>query len=161
GLETRLFELLAVAGVLRVAEEVEALRDARWIPGARSAALKQGAGRIAPPSELPVSPSRPIGALLLGLAALTRPDGVLVGGAALGAALACVGREKRGAWLKRCAPWLGLVAAHQIFRLAYYHAWLPNTYFAKVGGRAEWGPGLEYLAAFALEYAGFLWAPLV
>src|SRR5262249_33831342 len=51
GLETRAFELLVVAGVLRLARELDASRERA---------------------------SAPLGALLLGLAALTRPDGVLV-----------------------------------------------------------------------------------
>jgi len=137
GLETRLFELLVVAGLLRLTIETEALLEAR-------------------------APGPPIAAWLLGLAALTRPDGVLVGGCALAAAAIVSRRAAGGAreTIARVWPWLALVVAVEMFRLAYYGAWVPNTYFAKVGGRFQWEAGLEYVTAFSLEYAAFLWVPL-
>ena len=46
-------------------------------------------------------------------------------------------------------------------RHAYYGEWLPNTYYAKVGGRAWWDMGLTYLGGFALEYGALLWIPLI
>jgi hypothetical protein len=136
GLETRAFELLVTGGTLRLAGETAATR----------------AGR---------EPGAPLGATLLGLAALTRPDGLLVGGCALGASVVLAGaaREPR-AWIARVAPFLALAGGLEVFRLAYYRQWVPNTYFAKVGGRMEWGAGLEYVGAFVLEYAAFLWIPL-
>lgn len=138
GLETRLFELLLVAGVFRWIAEVEALGSERRF--------------------------RPWGAVLLALAAWTRPDGLLLAGGALGAGLAfAIGR---GGFRARTlallvAPFVVLVAAHQAFRLAYYGDWLPNTYYVKIGGRTWWAAGLRYLAAFALEYAVYLWIPLI
>jgi len=147
GLETRAFELFAIAGLLRLAEEVETFR----------------AGR---------STRRPWASILLGLAALTRPDGALIAFCALGAAIAIflfapgdaaaipLGvRMRRGvaiAW-----PALALIVAQYAFRLAYYHAWAPNTYYAKVGGHLRFGAGLEYVGAFALEYGALLWVPAV
>jgi len=47
------------------------------------------------------------------------------------------------------------------FRRLYYHEWLPNTWYAKVGGEFFWSYGLRFLAAFALEYAAWLWALLI
>jgi hypothetical protein len=138
GLETRLFELLVVAGLMRITSETEALADGR-------------------------QPGPPLAAWLFGLAALCRPDGVLIGGCALAAASALAPRRPgalRDA-LARAWPWLALVAALEGFRLIYYGAWVPNTYYAKVGGRFQWQAGLEYVSAFALEYAAFLWVPLL
>lgn len=133
GLETRLYEVLVVAGTLRVVAEVERPR------------------------------SRPYGALLLALATLTRPDGLLVS--------ACV--LSLGAWFafrRRTATIAGVAAqasvfwavvgAHFLWRHGYYGEWLPNTYYAKVGGRAWWDMGLAYLGAFALEYGLWLVLPV-
>jgi len=143
GLETRAFELLATAGILRVADEVDALR----------------AGR---------SGGRPWGAVLLGLAGLTRPDGALVAACALGTGAALVALARRGppaSWLRLAValgwPAAAMVAAQYAFRLAYYGAWAPNTYYAKVGGVLKPAAGLEYLWAFVLEYAAFLWLPFL
>lgn len=143
GLETRLFELLATAGLMRVAEETDA------------ASADRPAGR-------------PWGALLLGFAALTRPDGALVAVGALAASLGLFWMARRPALpeLVRAAivrgwPAAGLIGAHYVFRFLYYGAWAPNTYYAKVGGRLRPEAGLEYAAAFALEYAAFLWVPLL
>ncbi|MEO5619046.1 MAG: hypothetical protein ABIS67_14855 [Candidatus Eisenbacteria bacterium] len=143
GLETRLFELLATAGLMQVAEETDVAR----------------AGR---------DPGRPWGALLLGLAALTRPDGALVAVCALAASLGLFWMARRFALpeLARAAiargwPAVALIGSHYAFRFLYYGAWAPNTYYAKVGGRLRPEAGLEYLAAFALEYAAFLWVPLL
>lgn len=143
GLETRCFELLATAGLIRLAEETDALRS-----GSR--------------------PGRPWGAILLGLAGLTRPDGALIAACSLAAALGLLwsapggtaGRRIRG-WIARAWPAVALIAAHHAFRFAYYGSWAPNTYFAKVGGQLRPEAGLEYLTAFVLEYAAFLWVPAV
>lgn len=137
GLETRLFELLLVAGLLRLVVEVERL-DA----GVR------GKASLAP--------------WLFGLAALTRPDGALIGGCALVAATAYRSwKIRRLPWAELAAWWPfgALIVANVGFRLAYYGEWLPNTYYAKVGGRLSWARGGEYLAAFVLEYGALLWIP--
>jgi len=138
GLETRLFELLIVAAAFRWKSEVE----------------RQDEG----------TPTVPFAALLMGLAVWTRPDGMLMGLAAIGGALLWLAR--RGHFDARrftlmILPFLVLVAAQLMFRLAYYHEWLPNTYYAKIGGRLWWSAGLRYVGAFALEYALWLWLPLV
>ncbi|HEX4825677.1 MAG TPA: tetratricopeptide repeat protein [Candidatus Polarisedimenticolaceae bacterium] len=137
GLETRLFEVLTVAGVLCLIDGVAAADS-----GSRA--------RV------------PWAAVLLGLAALTRPDGMLIGGAAMAAAGAVlvVRRRLRIADAVLHAGVFGaIVGGHLLFRHAYYGAWLPNTYYAKVGGRAWWGMGGAYVACCALEYAAWLWIP--
>jgi hypothetical protein len=65
-------------------------------------------------------------------------------------------------WLAQTLlPFLGLVIGHLAFRQAYYGELLPNTYYAKVGGRLRWDWGLPYIAAFCLEYGASLWLPLL
>ncbi len=138
GLETRLFEWFVVAGALRLVTEVETL-----------------AGGLRP---------RARAGWLFALGALTRPDGILFGGVALGLAAIVVARRRRPefGWLvANVLPFAALVIAQFAFRHAYYGAWWPNTYYAKAAGRVAWGPGLQYVAAFVLEYALWLWVPLL
>ena len=138
GLETRLFELLVVAGVLRLVTE-----DAR---------LERG------------DTIRPIAALLLALATLTRPDGLLVAACAFGVLVVLRWRRLTRArfWLAASAgTYAALVGSHTLFRYVYYSAWVPNTYHAKIGGRLGWDKGFEYLQAFAIEYALYLWIPFL
>jgi len=139
GLETRLFEALVVAGVLRLAEEVrDWCRDETARP--------------------------PWGAALLGLSVWARPDGLLIGAAAIGAAFAVLVARRRRA-IARALPWsaafLAVIVPLFALRLAYFGAWLPNTYFAKVAGRSWWGMGVAYLGTFVLEYAAWLWIPAI
>ena len=138
GLETRAFELLLIAGVFRLRSEVERAGEA--------------------------SAPFPLAAVLLGLALWTRPDGMLMAGSVFAAALLWLARRGRlepGRLLRMAAPLFMLIAVQLIFRRAYYGEWLPNTYYAKIGGRLWWGAGLQYVGAFALEYAVWLWLPLV
>ena len=125
GLETRQFTLFVVLAV--------ALTSSR--PHSRGALLLASAS--------------------LGLAALTRPEGPLF-------ALCCfawfgaqhlVADDRRLDWRGAAcliAPCLLIVAAHYMFRYAYYGEWLPNTYYAK-HVRPWYGRGLPYLAMAALE----------
>ncbi|MBW2420265.1 MAG: hypothetical protein JRH19_17125 [Deltaproteobacteria bacterium] len=138
GLETRLFELLVAGGCVSLA----------W----RLIDDREGRG----PSFLPP-------ALLFALACLTRPDGLLIAASCgLGALLLLLRRgslEPRH--LRAGLAFAGIVAAHLFFRRLYYGDWLPNTYYAKVGGEAWWAMGRVYLEAFVLEYAVWLWVPAV
>jgi arabinofuranosyltransferase len=138
GLETRLFELLVVAAALRLVVEVE--------------------------SALAARPSRPLAAGLFALATLTRPDGLLIALAALTTAGVCLAARRR-LDIRRAAVsaavFVVLVGGHYAFRRLYYGEWLPNTYYAKVGGRTWWDMGLVYVGMFALEYCIFLWLPLL
>jgi arabinofuranosyltransferase len=136
GLETRWFEMLAVAGALRLVVEVEAHRDRAPLPALAS--------------------------WLFGLAAWTRPDGLLLAGCGFIAGAAGVRRCGRlAAYARGWLPCALLVAGQFAFRGLYYGQWLPNTYYAKVDGRTWWGTGFEYLAAWGLEYAAYLWIPLL
>ena len=139
GLETRLFEVLVVAGVFRLIDDLSAVSG-----GERR--------RI------------PIASVTLALAALTRPDGLLIGGAAMATAAAVLAMRRRlrfGDVAAHALVFGGIVGAHLLFRHAYYGDWVPNTYYAKVGGRSWWEMGSAYLACFAIEYAAWLWIPLL
>ena len=138
GLETRCFEFLVIAGVLRLLVELEG--------------LERGA------------PRPPLAWLLFALAALTRPDGLLISGAVLAAGAAYVARRapaELGRFVSRQIPFALVVGAHALFRRAYYGDWLPNTYYAKFDGHPWWASGWRYLAAFTLEYFAWLWIPLL
>lgn len=138
GLETRLFELLVVTGVLRLIDELEA-------------------------TERDAGP-RPLAALFLALATLTRPDGLLLSASAFGAGglyLLVRRRARFLPWALRQAHFVAIIGAHYLFRRAYYGDWLPNTYYAKVGGHSWWASGGKYLLAFAIEYGAALWLPFV
>jgi arabinofuranosyltransferase len=127
GLETRLFEVLVVGAVLRLLREVERPDAAPW------------------------------SALLFALAALTRPDGLLIAAAAM--AVAAVWRWRPRRAVSSAAILGSVVGAHVLFRFLYYGAWLPNTYYAKIGGRSWWGMGAAYLGSFVMEYGVLLWLP--
>lgn len=91
--------------------------------------------------------------------ALTRPDGLLYGALTATAVLlvAFAAPDRRAArriLLAGLSP-LAVVVAHEAWRLSFYGAWLPNTYYAKV--TSAWPQsGARYLWSFTLEYA--LWA---
>ncbi len=134
GLETALFDLLVLAWVL---------------------ALPAVAGRR---GWLGVV------ALLAALLELCRPDGLLFAGVTLGIPLVLLWAGRRGARGLR-ADLVGLlplliIPAHLLWRHASYGEWLPNTYYAKV---VEPWPtaGWRYLLSFVLEYALWLWIPLL
>ena len=93
------------------------------------------------------------GAVTLGLAALTRPEGPLLfalawalhglaglrpAGAATGSGGAPSKPWDLGAWLVAAAIGAGLIGAHLLFRHAAYDGeWLPNTFHAKLGGSGD------------------------
>ena len=134
GLETRFFELLVVAAALRFAVELERPPRVR------------------------------VASVLFALAALTRPDALSMGAAALVAGHGFHLATKRIRWRAAAfdlAAFTVIAGGHFLWRHAYYGAWLPNTYYAKAAGRAWWGMGGDYLGAFLLEYMAILWLPLV
>src|SRR5207245_3510534 len=123
GLETKLFELLVIGAVLATIREVEEQRPGWVVPAA-----------------------------LLGLGALTRPDGMLIGGTLLAARAAYEWRARRLAWdaaVKGVLLFALIVGAHLAFRRAYYADWLPNTYYAKLGSGSWWDMGFLYFQTFA------------
>jgi len=139
GLETRLFEMCIAIAAFRLIFEDEQLSR----------------GGIRP---------RPVAALLFALATLTRPDGLLISACALTVVVLWRWRvlRLRIRWVVASAAiYWAIVGSHFLFRYAYYGAWLPNTYYAKVDGRTWWELGWPYLEAFALEYALVLWIPLI
>lgn len=131
GLETALFNLSLLAWVVLAFRSPEA-RSARWLAAWSSAAV---------------------------VAALTRPDGLLLVGATVAAALA--GTATRGG-VRRAA--LGLspltaVLAHVAWRRSFYGEWLPNTWFAKMG--TAWpAAGSRYFACFLVETGLWAWFPM-
>jgi hypothetical protein len=90
-----------------------------------------------------------------GLAALTRPEGILFFAltALHRAAMLVVARRwlpTRGDILAGLA-FLVLVAPHLMWRHAYYGYWLPNTFYIKAsGGAGTWSRGGYYLYRMAL-----------
>ncbi|HEX5043019.1 MAG TPA: hypothetical protein VFV75_08935 [Candidatus Polarisedimenticolaceae bacterium] len=96
---------------------------------------------------------------LLALASLTRPEGLIywILGAGVGLLQGSSARA-RVRWLAAyAAPGLAL-AAFFAWRLAYYGAPLPNTYYVKTGGGlALWAQGLTGLRLFATAPAHVPW----
>ena len=112
-------------------------------------------------------------------AALTRPEGVLlalccfgwfgvqrmVAGWATAPASGRMSYRRLVAWIAwrevvcLAGPFVVLVGAHVLFRLAYYGEWLPNTYYAK-HVRPWYESGLRYYGAAALETGLYLLVPL-
>jgi arabinofuranosyltransferase len=94
------------------------------------------------------------------LAALARPDGLLLVAATIGATgWAVVARNlKLRTALLALTPLLA-VATHLLWHRWFYGEFLPNTYYAKVS--TPWPEaGVRYLGCFCFENAGWLWAPL-
>lgn len=88
--------------------------------------------------------------LWAGIAALTRPEGVL-----LMAAIAAIGSagRARGSPRRALLVFAAVVVPHLAFRLAYYGEPLPNTFYAKTGGGvAVWARGARYLADWLVRF---------
>ena len=162
GLETRLFEVLVLGALLRLSVEVRGVAAAPAMPASTA-----GAGGV-------LAPRWPWASLLFALATLTRPDGALIAGCSFTAAWLWLAIRRRrqqryteflradlGRVARDAAVYVVPVAASVGFRLAYYGEWLPNTYYAKVGGLSWWSMGWDYLQSFVIEYAMWLWLPLL
>ena len=162
GLETRLFEVLILGALLRLLVEIRGAASAPARPASSAGA------------DVASVAHRPWAALLFALATLTRPDGVLIAGCSLSAAWIWLAiRRRREHLYPEClradllqaagnaVVYAVPVGASVGFRLAYYGEWLPNTYYAKVGGRSWWSMGWDYAQLFVIEYAMWLWLPLL
>jgi arabinofuranosyltransferase len=99
-------------------------------------------------------PRRPWSALLLALATLARPDGLLVFAAAAVHRLAHGGatgvRARPPALLRWGLVFAAVVVPYWAWRWSYYGYPLPNTFYAKTGPPL-WGPGLRYLRQFVVD----------
>lgn len=135
GLETTLFALFGLAALHRMALEIEE------------------------EERLPLS------AALLALAALTRPEGVLIFGLLSGARVLTARPSTRIGWKNLLLGWAffaAVVCAHEAFRLLYYGQPLPNTFYAKTGGGlAQLERGLDYLGRLARQQPIFTAAALL
>lgn len=111
-------------------------------------------------SNLPSPHQACLTALVSAVIALTRPDGILFCACTAMYVLFLAFREperRRTVRILLCGflPF-GIVLAHIAWRVSFYGAWLPNTYYAKVV-KAWPESGLRYMLSFVLEYA--LWLP--
>lgn len=104
----------------------------------------------------------------LALAALTRPEGVVIAGVCLGwfavqrivdGGRLRLGRDDLRDLLILAAPFAILTAAHFLFRYTYYGELMPNTYYAKFV-RPWWDMGIRYYAVATLETGLYLLGPL-
>ena len=94
----------------------------------------------------------PFSSLLFGLAALTRPEGLVLGGLSWLYQLVRR-REHFGRALWRGLPFFILVAIHFLWRYSYYGELLPNTYYAKsIPLVPKLVVGLLYVARFFFNY---------
>ena len=107
-----------------------------------------------------------IASLSLAAAALTRPEGLMLAACCFGwFAVQRLATGQRNlfklarAMIPLVAPFALLIAAHYLFRYAYYGEWLPNTYYAK-HVRPWYESGFRYLTAAALETGLYLLLPL-
>jgi len=126
GLETSAFTLLGFAGYLLVCPA-----------GGLEDPPRAGARRLL------------AAGLVLALASLTRPDGVLFG-VVCGAWL-LAGRDLRGARVFAvgfAALWLPAT----LWRIAYYGDVFPNTYYAKSASIAWWSQGAYYAGIYFARY---------
>lgn len=132
GLETRQFTCLVVAGVLAAGNYRERRRFAL------------------------------LSSCFAAFAALTRPEGLMVGCLCIGFILGdSFWRKKLSFGLIRNAtlPFAGIVAGHFAFRYFYYGDLLPNTYYAK-HVRHWYDAGFDYFVTAGIETGAYLLLPL-
>lgn len=95
-----------------------------------------------------------VGSLLLGAAAMTRPEAALVLAFAAAAYSLWPGKDTRRRMLAAALPGGAVLVAVTLWRLYYYGALIPNTAFAKAGGFEvvqRWG------WPYVVEVAGQNW----
>jgi arabinofuranosyltransferase len=99
---------------------------------------------------------RVLGGVVLALAALTRPEGVMVAAVLLLARAWQDRRAGRRQWKSLAVSILSfaaIVVPYQAWRITFYGYPLPNTFYAKTGTTtALIGRGLEYVWDFALAH---------
>jgi hypothetical protein len=89
--------------------------------------------------------------ILLGLAGLTRPEGVLFA-AVIGVFIAIHASEKMRAATGFLLAFAAIYLPFLFWRRWYYGDWLPNTYYAKSGHLAWWAQGWQYLLIYLEKY---------
>jgi hypothetical protein len=123
GLETQLFTLLVTLGATLFLVEEE---------------------REHPP---------PWAAVCFGLAALTRPEGLLFFALTVAFALALTRRLPTRGQLIAFGVFVAMVAPHLLWRRWYYGWWLPNTFYIKSSGLGgAWSQGGYYLQQLTLQF---------
>jgi hypothetical protein len=120
---------------------------ALWSTSGLETPLFAAAATAALIAESRGAPRLALGALIA--AVLLRPEGVLLGGVVFGFLFAR-GKPARKTTLALLAGYLATLALLTVFRLAYFGAALPNTFYAKVGGAATWWLTV-YVVTFALR----------
>jgi arabinofuranosyltransferase len=100
--------------------------------------------------------------LALAATELTRPEGALIAASIMvwvGWRLLLERRASMRAILELAGPCVSIVAAHYVWRYAYYGDWLPNTAYAKVV-RPWPDAGVSYFGAALIQTASYLGLPL-
>ncbi len=139
GLETQMFALLVFAASLRFLAE-------------RAAERAGGPAAVRPF----------VSSLLFAGAVLTRPDGALFAAVAGSSFLldAARGRRSARALVAWVLPFVAVVGAHEIWRLAYYGQPLPNTFYAKISGL--WlAQSTVFLGLFVRDHYLWIFAPFL
>jgi hypothetical protein len=151
GMETALFTLLTLGGAMAYMSAGPRIEDRR----SRTASL------LSSIVDLQSSTAKSwFTGILLGLAAMTRPEGVLVAGVCGLHILLASYRAGSIAWRRLIAlagGFLAIFGPYYVWRFSYYGYPLPNTFYAKVGGTtAQTLRGLGYAADFARSQAPLL-----
>lgn len=101
--------------------------------------------------------------LTFAMAALTRPEGLLIGGVIIGYSFLKSGewKHKLFSFITRMIVFLLPIFFHALWRKTYYGHWLPNTFYAKTcSGLELTGNGLLYLKGFLFQ-GGLAWIILI
>ncbi|MCB9030122.1 MAG: hypothetical protein H6619_03660 [Deltaproteobacteria bacterium] len=106
--------------------------------------------------------SKPYSVILFVLASLTRPEGILFSGGVI--FLKLFDALRAGSIRRSDKNWIMIyfscIALHFSWRYLYYGYWLPNTFYAKVGG--IWiDQGIRYLLLFLDNYQLLWFLPFI
>lgn len=140
GLETSLFVMLVLFGILRMMGELGRAKE----PEPPAGTLGERLLRL------------PLSGLIFGLAGLTRPEAPMFIGLAM---LVFLGtRIFQRDNLLRGALFVGPIAMHLAFRKSYYGTWLPNTLSAKTGNlEGQMRAGVDYMQNYASHAGPVVW----
>jgi arabinofuranosyltransferase len=135
GLETSLFTLLVTLGILFLATRFDPLTVKQSSPKGQEHIKAQETHWLV------------LSAVSLFLAALTRPEGVLIAGfCGVFLLIQVFGRKMRFAELMLwAAAWVIPYGIYFAWRYSYYGNLFPNTFYVKSAGPVLWKSGVEYL----------------